>query len=1054
MPRIAVFSRRIAMYTLAAVCLAAAEHPCHAQSSSASLSVSVNDTTGAALTDAEVILNNSETNQEQHATSGRTGNASFAFLKPGQYALKVSKTQFADVSVGNIVLNVGDDKHLRLVLRVGSANQTVSVDGSGLTINTTDGSVSTVIDRTFVANMPLNGRSFQDLLTLAPGVSQVPVNPQGGNGIGYSGEIVVNGQRTEANYFTVDGVSANTGAQAGNAVGSAGFAGSVPGETALGSTQSLVSIDALQEFRATTSTYSAEYGRTPGGQFSFTTRSGTKDFHGTAYDYLRNDAMDASNWFNDSLGQPKGRERQNDFGGTFGGPLALPHLDHVRRDTFFFASYEGLRLDSPQAATQLEVPDMALRQNAPAAIQSALNAFPVQNDGEDGLNDGLAYYVQTTSYPSKLDNTSVRIDHHFSDDWSIFGRWAYTPSSSTTYSGAVRNLTSTNIKSLTIGSTNTFGSHKNNDFRFNFTQNASVLDSTSTSLGGAQPLDEKTLPGFSDAISGALTVEFLYGLYPDLSLSRAASGQTQYNFTDTFEWQHGRHSLRAGIDWRRLSTAFAPTTPIEDVLYSSANEVLSNTASTGVAISQPFGVVRPVYLNFSTFLQDEWTVNSRLSLSLGLRSDINPAPGDADGHSPYTLTQTSDLATAALAPRGTPLWRTDWHGLAPRLGFAYRLHQTPGHETVLRSGFGLFYDLGSALGSGGYSGIGYVAVAEYSNVPYPLTASQLNLPPPSVAAPYKGGVVYAFDPHLQLPYSMQYNLCIEQALSASQSLTLSYVGSTGRELLTNRLYYPNSLGNPNFAPSTAAYVTGSNASSAYNSFQAKYQRSITRGLQTLLSYTWAHSIDNASTNALLYYQLRGNSDFDIRHQLQAALTYDTPTSHANRLIGALASNWGFDLRLQTRSALPVNIESPAVIDPVTGVASEFQPNFVPNEPLYLRGSKYPGKRLINYAAFESAPPSVQGDVPRNVARGFDAVQGDLAVHRTFPIHERFNVQLRGEAFNVFNHPQFGAIYNDLSDGPALFGYAYNTLNGQLGGLNPLYQIGGPRSLQVMLRATF
>jgi hypothetical protein len=164
--------------------------------------------------------------------------------------------------------------------------------------------------------------------------------------------------------------------------------------------------------------------------------------------------------------------------------------------------------------------------------------------------------------------------------------------------------------------------------------------------------------------------------------------------------------------------------------------------------------------------------------------------------------------------------------------------------------------------------------------------------------------------------------------------------------------------------------------------------------------------------------------------------------------------WGLDLRFQARSALPVDIESPAVVDTSTGAEYSYQPNFVQGQPVYLRGSQYPGMRIINYEAFESAPSSVEGDVPRNYARGFDALQADVAVHRTLPIHERFNLQFRAEAFNILNHPQFGAIYNALSDGPALFGRAYNTLNGQLGGLNPLYQIGGPRSLQVMLKVTF
>jgi hypothetical protein len=516
----------------------------------------------------------------------------------------------------------------------------------------------------------------------------------------------------------------------------------------------------------------------------------------------------------------------------------------------------------------------------------------------------------------------------------------------------------------------------------------------------------------------------------------------------------GRHNIRAGIDWRQLRTDFALNNPEEGIYFFNANQVQTNSTLIGLATTSPRTTVQPIYRNISTFVQDEWKVDSRLTLSLGLRWDINPAPGDATGTSPYTLSQTSNLATATLAPAGTPLWKTDWRGLAPRLGFAYTLGQKPGHETVLRAGFGIFYDLGNALGSGGYYGIGFVSNSAYSDVSYPLTAPQLALPAPSVAAPYSGGVIYAFNPQLKLPYTTEYDASLEQALTTSQNLTLSYVGSHGRDLLTNFEFYPNKLGNQNFAATTPAYITSNSASSSYNSFQAKYQRSLSHGLQALLSYTWSHSIDDASTNALLPYLLRGSSDFDIRHQFQVAATYDVPNLHANELASSIVNHWGFDVRFQGRSALPVDVESPAVIDPSTGSYYFYQPDFVQNQPVYLRGNQYPGKRVINYAAFESAPAFVQGDVPRNYVRGFDALQADVAFHRTFPIYERLNLQFRAEAFNIANHPQFGAIYNQLSSGPAMFGYSYNTLNSQLGGLNPLYQIGGPRSLQMMLRLTF
>jgi hypothetical protein len=910
--------------------------------------------------------------------------------------------------------------------------------------------VSTVIDRNFVENMPLNGRSFQDLLTLSPGISQVPVNAYGG--VGYSGEIVVNGQRTESNYFTVDGVSVNTGVSAGAYGQGAGAAGGVPGESVLGTTQSLVSIDALQEFRATTSTYSAEFGRTPGGQFSFTTRSGGDSLRGSAYDYLRNDAMDSSNWFNDYLGQAKGRERQNDFGGTLGGPVWLPHLYDGKRSTFFFFSYEGLRLDSPQAAQKLGVPDQGLRQSAPATIAPALNAFPIANGGEDGLNDGLAYYIETVSYPARLDGTSIRIDKHLSDRWNVFGRYAYTSSSNMSYSRAVANLTTATVNSLTLGSTNTFTPHQNNDLRFNWTENDTALASTSTGLGGATSLDVNLLPGFAGK-DASLTFYLVYGSYPSLFLRNTPSNQLQLNVTDTFAWTVGRHNLRMGVDWRRLGTQLGLNSPQEGIYFYSQSQVTSNSAAFGEVVNSAASRVEPVYTNFSSFIQDEWKVTSRLSLSLGLRWDINPAPGSAMGGLPFTLNETSDLATAVLAPEGTPLWKTDWHGIAPRFGLAYQSSQTPGKEAVVRAGYGIFYDMGNVLGSMGYSGIGLSTAQSYVNVSYPMTVNQLTLPPPSVQPPY-ANTVYAFTPNLALPHSNQYNLSFEKRFTNTQIMTLGYVGSTGRKLLTQFLYSPSQIGNSNFSSAGGVYLTSNGASSSYNSLQAKYQVTVSQKIQTLLSYTWSHSIDNASENALLGYLLRGSSNFDVRQQLQAAVTYNIPSVPLGSVLGLMLNQWNVDLRVQARSALPVDITGSQTVVPSTGELFQYQPNLVPGQPVYLRGNTYPGKRIINQNAFSQAASGVQGDLPRNFARAFDAVQADVALHRTFELHDALSLQFRAEAFNILNHPQFGAIYSNLAYGPSQFGYAYNTLNGELGGLNPLYQSGGPRSLQIMLKFSF
>jgi len=1018
----------------------------------AQISGLVFDTQKAAIPHATIEAANEATQIKTTATSDHAGLYTIASLPPGKYRVSVSAPGFETQVVDGITVAVAGKISLDVELHPGNVTQSVTVDGSGLQINTTDATVSTVVDRQFVENMPLNGRSFQSLLTLIPGVSVVPTY----DGSGYSGEISVNGQRTEENNFTVDGVSANTGVSILSNPGfGGGFSGSTPSETLLGTTQSMISIDALEEFRATTSTYSAEYGRTPGGQFSLTSRSGTNQWHGSAFDYFRNDALDANNWFNNNSGLPRTAERQNDFGGTFGGPIKVPRIYDGTGKTFFFFSYEGLRLQSPQAAQLYGVPSLSFRQSAPTALQPILNAFPIPNGAD--LGSGIAGYTASYSIPSSLDASSIRIDHHFNDRFSVFSRYSNTPSSILSRSSldpATLSPASARTQSLLVGTTNMLSSRMSNEFRINGTWNSWNSSSCLDSFGGATPFATSSLPGLSQ--SSELVFYLEYGLYPGMDLNTQSANQRQVNIIDAISLLLGRHTLKAGIDYRTVETTEAVPPVLEFGEFSTQNDALNNTTSFGEIQSRSFEP-RPVYTNFSAFVQDEWKVNPRLNLSFGLRWDLNPAPHDADGNDPYAIT-SAEVATAQVAPRGTPLWKTTYENFAPRLGLAYQAHQSPGHETVLRSGIGVFYDTGNTEGSQGYNGIGMSATSTVTGSSLPFTQKQISsVGAPSVEAPYSTAV-YGFAPHLQLPYTLQWNAALEQKLGEKQSLTFSYVGSSGRRLLVHYQYAPSKRGNPDFASSTRLSLTTNAASSNYNGLQVQFQRTIAHGLQVLAAYTWSHSIDDASSNFFVYELLRANSDFDNRHNCQAGMTYDIPGNYGNPWLSKALRAWALDGRISARSALPVDVLVKTGIDPQTGVDLSYQPNRTGNQPLYLSASDAPGGRVINYAAFSVATDAngnaVEGDSGRNLARGFDAIQTDIALRREFHLRAKLNLQLRAEAFNLFNHPIFGAIYNKLSEGPTLFGQAYNTLNGSLGGLNPLYQVGGPRSLQLALKLHF
>src|SRR6266487_1505260 len=313
-------------FTVAMVVLLLVPGSILAQSTNATITGRITDPSKAYIVGARVVATNVDTGVQQSTTTGSEGLYTIVSLKPGNYKLEVEKQGFRTVVKPDLVVHVQDVSTINFEMAIGASSESITVTGGAPLVNTTDATVSTVVDRQFVENIPLNGRSFQTLFQLTPGLVTTPAQFQS------QGQFSVNGQRTDANYITIDGVSANfgiTNAQGLNQTGG----GAIPGFNVFGGTNSLVSVDALQEFKIQTSSFAPEFGRTPGAQVSIVTRSGTNDLHGTVFEYFRNDVLDATDWFVRNQDLPKPALRQNDFGGIFGGPI-------VKNKTFFFFSYE------------------------------------------------------------------------------------------------------------------------------------------------------------------------------------------------------------------------------------------------------------------------------------------------------------------------------------------------------------------------------------------------------------------------------------------------------------------------------------------------------------------------------------------------------------------------------------------------------------------------------------------------------------------------------------------------------------------------------------------
>lgn len=1044
--------------------------PSLTQSPNASINGLVLDPSGAAIAGAQIVVVNDSTGVQYTSKTNGEGIYVVTNVPPGTYRIQVSNSGFKTIIKPDIVIHVQDAVAMNFTLPIGAASEIVTVKGGTPLINTESAAVSTVVDQSYVTNMPLNGRSLQDLILLTPGV--LTNSPQSKSVLGVGGEFSVNGQRTESNYYAVDGVSANAGIFPNAVTGASSLSGSLPSATVLGTTQGLVSVDALEEFRVQTSSYSAEYGRNQGGQFYFVTRSGTNQWHGTAFDYLRNDAFDANDWFNDYLAQRKPPLRQNDFGGTLGGPIEIPRLYHGKNSTFFFFSYEGLRLLQPQAATISDVPSVSLRSSARKVLQPVLNAFPIPN-GRD-LGNGLGEYVASWSNPGQIDSESVRLDHTVNDRLKLFFRFSNTASNSAVRTGgqfsdpANPTATSFTTRTYTFGATSSFSTRGGNEFRLGYISNDSASVSSSDNFGGAQPVNLGQLQGL-DLQKTNPTVDVFF-LLPNTTSPQVVDGpskavQRQWNLVDTASLVAGGHQFRFGADYRRSSPVAKGNDPFVAYFFSSQSSVLNDSVDLGQAIVQ--ADARPVYTNFSLFVQDEWRVTGRLNLSLGLRWDVNPAPGAASGNLPYTV-QGSSVSTLTLSPQGTPLWQTTWFNFAPRLGAVYVLRNTPGWETVVRGGGGVFFDTGQQLGSVGYQGPGFSSLNDFGidfGTPAAFPISPARATPPIINPPVPPFTVnvWAFSPHLQLPFTLQWNASIEQALGKSQSLSASYVGANGRRLLEQSEVNVGQF-NSNFR---SVFFSENGLTSDYNALQVRYQRRLAQGLQALAAYTWSHSIDYGSLNISLPF-VRGNSDFDVRHNFSAAFSFDFPNQSKaeHSLMALLFDYWGLDGRLSARSGFPVSLDGRQVADPVTGSFLFAGLNLVPGQPLYLYGSQCalaynngrgcPGGRAINPAAFVSPSGNSEGDAPRNFMRGFGAWQSDFAARRDFPIHERLKLQFRAEAFNVLNHPNFGSInarFCSLSP-TCTFGQAQATLAKSLGVLSSLYQTGGPRSMQLALKLIF
>jgi hypothetical protein len=1114
-----------------------------AQSDSAEISGRVTDPSGALIRGADVQLRDIARGTVATTKSNHDGIYIFPFVQPGRYSVSVGALGFKSLDLVSLTANAQDHIQQNFRLPVGAPSESVTVTSDAKV--DLDTGVSTSVDQNFIENMPLNGQSIQQLIAITPGVQRTAG----------AGQFSFNGVRDNQNYITVDGVSGNTGTTpVTGGLGQQG-AGQVGGYSALLTSSSLASLGDIQEIKIQSSSYTAEFGRGAGGQISLTTQSGSNVIHGGLFEYLRNTDFDAYNSYTkfqyaqllsvnaSAAALSKPVERQNDFGGTLGGPIVIPHLYDGHSRSFFFFSTEALILKQPvslatnvpgpcartNSCTLTGIPSTPSNPQPPAPpIAAPLAPYFVLAPPPNYIPAKITFanipqYLGTYSNPSTAYATSLRLTHQITSKVSAFVRASYSPSALEARQANNTTDTKFNQKSYTLGVNALITSHLSNEIRLNYTRNSGEnVNSLDDYAGGTVPTAAMLAQMFpaqygssplSDNFTFGETVGTQWGNYSFQYGTNVQNTQRQVNLVDNVSLSEGRHSFRFGGDWRRLTPIAAPYHYGQQVNYSTilGYSIPNSTSITGInsgipdaGFAQSQDKVVVLINNVSLFAQDSWRVSPRFTLNYGVRWDINPAPRGDGSQQLYGVLSVVNPATATLAPGGTQLFPTDYKAFQPRAGVAYELRGKANWETLLRVGFGLYYDTYANTATNATSYYPHQRVANLYGVPWPTTA----LPPPpgvSYNPPYTNQNILGFEPGFTVPRTWEWSLSLQQGLGRNQSVQISYVGSAGRDLARFSAYSGSGFNNRFLNMAVYSSLDYSN----YDSLQVAYKRNLYKGLQVLANYTWAKSLDtttNETSSAPNPMELNINNDyglsvFDVRHNLNASVAYDFPTiQRAWAPVRYALKDWSVDEIFLVHSGNPLTASFNEAVGNYT--TTTYRPNIVKGQPLWVSTPNssltfpscvvngvtinssagqqvFPqltfGHKALNPLAFDTcfaagATTPVQGNEPRGYITGLAVRNLDATVRREFTIHGAAHLQFRVDAFNVLNQTLYqnpNAILGSYvtptsyqeSAGNSQYGTIQNTLNSSnTAGSNSIgggyYGIGRSRSLQLALKLKF
>jgi len=1113
----------------------------------------VTDSSGAAVPGATIAIKNVDTGLSRTVITTDGGDYSAPELPIGNYSVTAEKSGFKQGVVTGVRVEVSSERRVDFTLQPGEVAEKVEVVGEALPlVESTSNTLGGIVESKVVTSLPVNGRDYQKLIFLVPGVTGSP--DQITDSPGAYGIFSVNGARGRANNFLLDGTDMNDGYRNDPAINEAGV---------FGTPATILPVEAIAELHVA-SNFEAEYGRSAGGVVNVVTKSGTNQFHGSAFEYFRNTALNARNYFNDS-GIQQNPFHANQFGGSLGGPI-------VKDKTFFFIDYEGMRETGAQSLPGC-VPtanDVLFYSPTPGDVSSinpvtykilTQKGWPAPNGSGSCLGNNVEGKVDTntvfaTPFSNNINGGMIKVDHNFNKDNLLTGRYFIGDSDQLfplqlVGGGAVpgyNTFTPTRVQLVALSWVSVISPTMVNEVRLGWNRFGE----------GFSPEDRNFDPSTIGLNNNVTSTDFglpiiNVGGFPQLGSSYSTKRHrvdANWHFIDNISIKHGKHDFKLGYEFRRTTVSqifdayfrgrvnFSDATDSEGGTIPAFQEFLAGQPSGGFQYSGDSN--RNTLQNSHAFyLQDSYRVNPRVTLNLGLRYDYYGIIQEK--HQNFSNIDPTTGQGFNVGPGR--LYEPDYNNWAPRVSVAW---DVTGHQkTVVRAGYGIFYDAFSQdmfLGhlpwnsyydpGAAYSGFGpnpiYTAGIRQTYDPGSDSFVPAVLDPTlrlfDFASPM--GDAFGVDRHMRAPYMQNYNLNIQQQLWQKSTLQISYVGSQGHKLLRFRdINQPTSAqifaadcpngpaivpgepcpggaindwgvprffaqpDNPNPSPFWYINYQETSANSIYNSLQLSWRIDNWHGLTSTANYTWAHSIDDASdgedyvpnaaqpndSQSPIRFN-RGNSNFDVRQRFVWNFIFEIPNSADSRY-RLLRNGWGLNGIVTVQTGQPFHLNN-NFLDDFDGSGEGFgRPDVVgpirynqsdPRQFLDLSSfavpCTYPAGGGDGFA--DSCIPGTRhfGNMGRNSLVGPHFRQFDFSIFKRTQLTEKLNLELRFEAYNLFNHPNFANPYlpsfiadaapNGVGpDGRSIDFYSLSA-TGDVGIGYPYLGSGGPRSMQIAAKFNF